>query len=218
MYYVYIDIYLLLHTVSPEGGVTVEPIDLEYNEGDDVTFTCSSLGGPSNTLQWLKDGLELINSTGENLTLANITVAADGAVYTCVASNAAGSGNASVSLNIRPVFTIQPMSQSIVSGTNVSFTCSAIGFPEPVYGWFREGDDLPQSAVIVNSSVLLIEPAVFGDQGVYYCSATSSNVSVSSDTATLTSQSYLSDSVCFIDIYSLSSCSIPTRWSIYHTR
>ena len=174
----------------------MDPVDIVYDEGDNVTFTCSSLGGPNNTLQWLKDGLDLNGSTSEILTLVSITVIDDGGVYTCVTSNAAGSDNASVRLNIRPVFIIHPMSQSIVNGTDISFNCSAMGFPEPVYTWFREDDDLPQSAMVVNSSILVFEPAVFGDQGIYYCNATSSDVSVSSETAILTSQSFIIDFVC----------------------
>ena len=174
----------------------MDPVDIVYDEGDDVTFTCSSLGGPGNTLQWLKDGLDLNGSTSEILTLVSITVIDDGGVYTCVASNAAGSDNASVRLNIRPVFIIHPMNQSIVNGTDISFNCSAMGFPEPVYTWFREDDDLPQSAMVVNSSILVFEPAVFGDQGIYYCNATSSDVSVSSETAILTSQSFIIGFVC----------------------
>ena len=174
----------------------MDPVDIVYDEGDDVTFTCSSLGGPNNTLQWLKDGLELNVSTNENLTLVNITVIEDGGVYTCVVSNAAGSDNASVSLNIRPVFIIHPMNRSIVNGTDISFSCSAMSFPEPVYTWFHEGDDLPQSEMVVNSSILVFEPAVFGDQGIYYCNATSGDVSVSSETAILTSQSFDIGFVC----------------------
>ena len=173
--------------------MAVFPVGMVYEEGDNVTFTCSSLGGPDNMIQWLKDGMVyggVISASENNLTLTDITVAGDGGVYTCVVSNAAGSDMASVSLNIQPVFTVHPADQEIVSGDNVSFSCSAMAFPEPTYMWFREGGELPDSALGANSSMLVLDPAVFGDQGVYYCNATSSEVSVSSQPATLTSRSF----------------------------
>ena len=90
-------------TVSPEDGVTVTPVDEVYEEGDTVTFTCITLGGPGNSLQWQKDGEDFggaIDGSENTLTLTDITVFNDSGVYTCVASNAAGTGSTSVSLNI----------------------------------------------------------------------------------------------------------------------
>ena len=163
----------------------MDPLDVVYDEGDNVTFTCSSLGGPNNTLQWLKDGVELNGSTSENLTLVNITVIDDGGVYTCVASNAAGSDNASVSLNIRPVFIIHPMNQSIVYGTDISFSCSAMGFPTPSILWMKEDGDLPVNATGENTMNLTLAQVEFGDEGFYYCVATSNDPVVESARATL---------------------------------
>ena len=170
--------------------MTVSPVGEVYEDGDNVTFSCLSLGGPDNSIQWLKDReifTEVENNSSSTLELTDISVMEDGAIYTCVASNAAASGNASVSLNISPMFEMDPMDEEITNGTNVTFMCTALAFPEPTYMWFREGSDLPVSAAGANTSSLTLSPALFGDQGVYYCNATSSGVSVSSDTATLTS-------------------------------
>ena len=180
-----------IFSVSPEGGVSVTPVGVVYDEGDTVTFLCSAEGGPGNTLQWLKDGEPfsgIISGSENNLTLTNITID-DGAVYTCVASNAAGTGSASVSLNISPVIILHPVNIGVTNGTNTSFTCAASAFPEPTYVWIRVGGELPESAIGVTSSTLMLSPAVFGDQGEYYCSAISNVITVSSNTATLTSQS-----------------------------
>ena len=172
--------------------MSVTPVGVVYDEGDNVTFSCSTEGGPENTLQWLKDGEDIgsdISGSENNLTLTSITID-DGAVYTCEASNAAGTGSASVSLNISPVIVLHPVNIGISSGTNGSFMCEATAFPEPTYVWSRVGGELPESALGVNSSTLTLSPAVFGDQGEYYCSATSNGITVSSNTATLTSQSF----------------------------
>ena len=172
--------------------MSVTPVGVVYDEGDNVTFSCSAEGGPENTLQWLKDGEDfgsVICGSENNLTLTSITID-DGAVYTCEASNAAGTGSASVSLNISPVIVLHPVNIGVSNGTNASFMCEATAFPEPTYVWSRVGGELPESALGVNSSTLTLSPAVFGDQGEYYCNATSNDITVSSNTATLTSQSF----------------------------
>ena len=170
--------------------MSVTPVGVVYEEGDDVQFNCTSLGGPGNTIQWLRDGenvTDVIESNSNTLSLMNITVAGDGGVYTCVASNAAGSGNASVSLLISPVFIQHPMDIETVNGTSVTFECTAEAFPDPTYMWFRMDDELPVSATGENTSMLTFSSVMFGDQGIYYCIANSSGVAVQSNTATLTS-------------------------------
>ena len=97
-------------------------MDEIYEEGDTVTFTCIAQGGPGNSLQWQKDGEDFggaIDGNENTLTLTDITVFNDSGVYTCVASNAAGTGSASVSLNISPVFDLHPTSIIRVSWEEV---------------------------------------------------------------------------------------------------
>ena len=171
--------------------MTITPVGMVYQEGDNVTFTCTSLGGPDNTIEWLKDGEIFREAVNQMLKLVDISVMEDGAIYTCVASNAAGNGADYVSLNISPVFEMDPMNVETNNGSQVSFTCTALAFPESTYTWSRVDSELPDSAVGANTSTLTLSPAVFGDQGVYYCNATSSGVSVMSDTATLTSEYYI---------------------------
>ena len=84
-----------------------------------------------------------------------------------MASNAAGSGADSVSLNISPVFEMDPMDVETGNGREVSFTCTALALPEPTYTWSRLDSELPDSAVGANNSTLTLSPAVLGDQGVY---------------------------------------------------
>ena len=158
-----------------------------YYEGDNVTFTCDSLGGPGNTFQWLMTGQVLENETEPTLLLTSITVASDGGVYTCVVMNLAGAGNASVQLNIGPVIDVHPVDINTLRGTNVSLTCNAIAFPGLQYEWIRADSPLPETAIAL-SNFLVFSVVSFGDEGDYYCTATSSGITVSSNTATLTSE------------------------------
>ena len=161
-------------------------MDEIHDEGDNVTLTCSALGGPGNTLYIQKDGNNLTNTS--TLQLTDISAPDDGGVYTCVAINAAGSGSASLILSISPVITLQPADVNAVSGQVVNITCNAAAFPEPVYNWVRDGGDIPVNTTGSNSSTLIFKPVAFGDQGVYSCNATSSGITVSSSPATLTSK------------------------------
>ena len=174
--------------------MTITSVGVVYDDGDDVSFTCTSEGGPDNTLQWFKDGTDvtdMIEGSENNLTLYNISADGDGGVYECRASNAAGMGSASVTLYVSPMFIMQPLDQNITDGENVSFTCIATAFPPAEYMWYRVEGDLPESATGGNTSTLTLSPAVFGDQGQYYCNATSNDILISSDIVTLTSKSLI---------------------------
>ena len=178
---------ILFHAVSPEGGVSITPVDVVYDEEDNVTFTCHSLGGPGNTFQWLMNGQVLEDEREPTLLLINITVASDGGVYTCVVMNSAGAGNASVQLNIGPVIDVHPVDINTERGANVFFICNAIAFPGPQYEWIRADSPLPDTAIALHN-ILVFSAVSFGDEGDYYCTATSSGITVSSNSATLTSE------------------------------
>jgi len=156
-----------------------------FNRGDNVTLKCSAQGGPDNTYQWQRHGTDLDNETMQTLTLTQIN-ATDGGEYTCVVSNAAGSGSASTLLNVSPEIVIDPTDVSARNGTVHMLACEAEAFPEPQYQWMRVGGMFSENVAGVDSSLLVFNPVIFGDEGDYYCSATSNRVTVTSDNATLT--------------------------------
>ena len=156
------------------------------NNQDNVTFTCSARGGPDNVFQWLKNGADL---TGENQTTLQLTDidATDGGVYTCVVSNAAGNDSTNTTLYIRPYFTTQLMSISTEDGQNEMLTCEAEGFPEPTIQWFRSnGLDFGMNVTGMSINTLMFTPVQLGDEGDYYCTATSNGENRNSSTITLT--------------------------------
>ena len=167
--------------------MNITPEKEVYDERDNVTYTCSNLGGPNNTIQWQKNGQDL-NETDNMLTLTDVTVDGDGAVYTCIANNSAGIGTASITLNFQPVIDLHPMDADSNNNESVTFICNARTFPHPVYQWLRVGEELPDSAMGGNTSMLTLSPARFGDQGDYQCNAMSGNLNVLSNLARLTSK------------------------------
>ena len=155
-----------------------------------MTFNCLAQGGPGNTYQWQWNGMDLVSETSQTLAITLIN-ATDGGEYTCVVSNAAGSGSASTLLNVFPEIVLDPTDVSATNGTVHMLMCEAEAFPEPQYQWMRVGGTFGENVVGVNSSLLVFNPVIFGDEGDYYCRATSNGVTVISDNATLTGLSYL---------------------------
>ena len=166
-------------------NVAADPPDV-LSLGENVTFTCSALGGPNNMFQWQKDGVDLLNESQFTLTNVNAT---DGGLYTCVVTNAAGNDSSDITLNISPYFIVQPNDTLTNNGDSLTLTCEAEGFPDPVYQWFRNDNEMVRSNLTgVNSSMLLFGPVLFGDEGDYYCTATSNDISINSTIATLTGE------------------------------
>ena len=182
--YMVIIIFPLL-PVSPEGSVSVFPLNMVFNRGDHVTFNCSAQGGPGNSYQWQWNGTDLDNETAQTLTVSQIS-AADGGEYTCVVSNAAGNDSASTLLNVSPEIVLNPTDVLARNGTVHTLLCEARAFPEPQYEWVHVTETASGSVVGANSSMLVFDPVMLGDEGSYYCMATSNRVAVISDNAILT--------------------------------
>ena len=150
-----------------------------------MTFNCSAQGGPGNTYQWQRSGTYLDNETMQTLAITQIS-AADGGEYTCVVSNAAGNDSARTLLNVFPEIVLDPTDVSASNGTMRMLMCAAEAFPEPQYQWMRVSGTFGDNIAGVDSSMLVFNPVMFGDEGDYYCRATSNGLTATSDNATLT--------------------------------
>ena len=175
-------LFSLAPTVAPQVSL---PNDTTYNRGDSVTLLCSVMGGPANTYQWLVNGTNITGETSESYTF-NIVSASDGGFYGCTVTNAAASGSATTSVLVAPYFTSQPGDEEGSNGDTVVLMCEAEAFPSPQYQWGRVDSEVIRSELVTNSSVLMFAPLLFGDEGQYYCNASSTGVTIQSDATTLT--------------------------------
>ena len=87
---------LYISTVSPLGGVAVDPTSINATQNSNAAFNCAALGGPMNTYTWRREDNTGVSSDSE-LTLIDIQ-ASDGGDYTCSVENPAGEDNVTVNL------------------------------------------------------------------------------------------------------------------------
>ncbi len=171
---------------------TKQPAAQTVTVGDNVTFTATVTGSPTPTLQWYKDGGALSGKTSATLSLTNVQLSAAGS-YTLVATNSAApsgvsSGVAALVVNeptpVVPVFTTQPVSRTVLSGTSVTLATTVTGTPAPALQWYKDGSPL-EGKTAASLPLGAVDPT---DAGAYVVVATNSAApqGVSSQTATVT--------------------------------
>ncbi|XP_030621020.1 hemicentin-1 [Chanos chanos] len=153
--------------------------------GSAVTLTCEARGVPPPTLTWLKDGQPL--SLHRNLLLDGQETrfqlldvgASDGGLYSCVASNQAGSSTKTFNLTVLEPPKISGSSspeELIVAVDSVlELQCVAEGSPPPILSWLKDGQPLEESSAVVESDgqLLRINKIQVEDAGLYTCLASS---------------------------------------------
>ncbi len=161
------------------------PADQTSNQGDTVALQCTAMGGPDNTFRWLDSSNSPV-STSAMLILTNV-MATDGGVYTCEVNNTAGTSSDITSVSISPYFTSQPQAMGGNNGTMVTLTCEAEAFPAPTYQWSRvDGGTIRTEVMGQDSTVLVFDPLLFGDEGDYFCTAISNGDEAQSENVTVT--------------------------------
>ena len=174
---------------------------MTIDNGSDVTFTCSALGGPNNTFIWVRsDELDVIFQSyiqpllsttpvdvsdiiselsdiilenGTILFIASINATLNGGSYECVVINEAGLGRNDTTLYVRPVITQQPMDVETEANSIVTLTCIADSFPAPEYQWEMMNRTSGKFEPIdeETNTTLVFEYIDYDDYGRYRCVA-----------------------------------------------
>ncbi|XP_013862624.1 hemicentin-1 isoform X1 [Austrofundulus limnaeus] len=169
----------------PPGVDNVEPVEpVTVVQGSLVTLTCEARGVPPPTLTWMKDGQPLslhrnLLLDGEETRLQLPDVApSDEGLYSCVASNQAGSSTKSFNLTVfvppkisRPG---SPEELTIAINSPLELECSAVGVPPPTLSWLKDGQPLEGTAIIQQDGQFVrISKVQVDDAGLYTCLASS---------------------------------------------
>ncbi|CAN5779971.1 hypothetical protein BH10BAC3_BH10BAC3_01050 [soil metagenome] len=150
--------------INEQSGISTQPASQTACKGDDVIFNVSATG-TGLTYQWQKDGNDINGETGSSITLNNIT-ATDGGSYDVVVNSTCSpaliSNPAVLTVNIAPAITLQPSSQTVCEGTDVTFNVNATG-TDLTYQWQKDGNDL----IGETSSSITLNNATTAEAGSY---------------------------------------------------
>ena len=172
--------------VTPEGSLTIDNSNQTANDGDTVTFTCTTSTGPKNKFTWYKNNTAITNSsdliitnTNRVSTLIISSVVGNHGTYKCEVSNSAGEGSVNATLigtviiilysyidihcTVSPfgLVTTVPTNITVKRGDDTILTCNTDGGFGNIYVWLKNGAD---AAVCSNCTVMLdINGTVYND-------------------------------------------------------
>ena len=163
----------------------VTPTSTVASIGESVQFFCTATPDTV-TIEWYVDGTKIPNTgvkyfvlTDGSLVVSNLAFS-DSNSYTCRVSNPAGLLEASAILTVieRPIFTQEPLDQTVSEGESVTFSCEVSGDPLPSLSWIDgDGNTIETSSRLTilmptpNSITLTIPVVALSDAGEYTCLA-----------------------------------------------
>eukprot|EP00112_Aurelia_sp_Birch-Aquarium-sp1_P018253 Seg4331.2 transcript_id=Seg4331.2/GoldUCD/mRNA.D3Y31 product=Hemicentin-1 protein_id=Seg4331.2/GoldUCD/D3Y31 len=197
---------LTLQSVSVNLTETV--VNITYDSfaaaaPQDAIFTCIFEGDPSPNVKWFNvSSGEMLQATSKTplssqygntttLKIVNVNIDDQGS-YICNASNNHSSAQTSGTLNVivYPRILTHPLPQAVPEGSDVTFSCSADGFPTPEILWKKGTTILTNSSSSLYSSdgtKMTLRNVSDSDATNYTCVASNKN-SVTSNAAQLTVQ------------------------------
>jgi hypothetical protein len=171
--------------VSSAASVIVTP-GYAFNAHDNAEMSCLSLSS-NPRLIWLKNGVQLQNTTGKYSISANgvlevirVDEADVGPLYTCEDISTNPPGRANVTLNAVAVSN-QTSTLNITKGQDLVLTCNTWGYPVPTIIWYYKGQALtgsnyqlsniqtPHNGYTLTGGKLTVHNAQATDSGAYTC-------------------------------------------------
>jgi hypothetical protein len=160
--------------------ITTQPANSTTTEGQVATFSVSATGTPSPTYQWRKNGVTISGATSDSYTISVTALVDNGAVFSVVATNVAGSAtsnNATLTVNSPPTISTAPSNQAVVLGQTATFTVTATGTAPLTYQWQKTGVNISGATAASYTT----PPAIAADNGTVF------SVTVTNSVGTVTS-------------------------------
>ena len=130
---------------ASEGPPVIDsqPVDVTALDGEAVSFSVGVSGAGPMSYQWTRDGVDIAGANSATYTIAAATLADDGAVFTCVATNPEGSAESdavTLTVNVAPPTITQDIADTLVAaGLQTHLAVQATG-TTPSYQWRRSDD------------------------------------------------------------------------------
>jgi hypothetical protein len=126
-------------------SITVQPQPQTITTGQNAAFSVTATGTAPLSYQWYKNGTALSGATSSSYTLSNAQTS-DAGTFTVTVSNGtlpnATSSGAALTVNpalVAPSITVQPKSDTVTTGQNVTFSVTATGTAPLSYQWYKNG-------------------------------------------------------------------------------
>jgi len=151
--------------------------------GTNVTFEVTATGSAPLTYYWYKDS-SYLGETGSSLTLTNVQWddAGDYLVYVVDPNYWYTASDPAVLVVLQaPAIVSQPQSQTVLAGSNPTFSVVAHGGPTPAYQWQFNGGDIPGAT----QTNLTLQNVQATNAGTYNVTLSNYLGAVVSDSATL---------------------------------
>jgi probable HAF family extracellular repeat protein len=166
--------------------ITTQPTNQTVTKGSNAVFAVTAAGTAPLSYRWLFNGTNtLAGFTNASITITNVQ-STNAGNYSVVVTNVVGSvtsSNAVLALLTAPTITAQPTNQTIVQGSNVTFSVTATGTAPLNYQWRFNTTNLLFGAT--NASLLLTNVQTT-NAGNYSVVVTNVAGSVTSSNAVLT--------------------------------
>jgi hypothetical protein len=170
-------------TVNTQPTISSQPSSVTKCEGQSAVLNVQSTGTATITYQWYKGGNSISGATSSSYLVSPVATT-DAASYYCVATNSCGSDQSSaanITVNVGPTITSQSSSSTICEGATPTFQVSVTGTSPLTYQWYNDNGSISGA----NSSSYSIASADTSDAGNYYCIATNSCSSETSNSILL---------------------------------
>lgn len=167
-------------------AISSQPRPATSATGQPASFEVVASGTAPLSYQWLRNGQPIEGATAARLTLPAVQAGDDGARFSVVVSNSAGSVTSSeAALAVTPAglaITSQPQSTSVAPGATATFQVAASGRGTLSFQWLRNGTEIADAT----SASYTTPPVTAADDGaVFSVRIGDGDGSLTSDAATL---------------------------------
>lgn len=164
--------------------ISLQPTNQIISLGASVTFNAAATGDAPLSYQWRFNGTNIPGATNLSYRI-NAVQTNNAGSYDWLVTNLVGSVASQVAVLtviVPPTITVQPQSQTVKAGSNVTFTMSAQGTAPFSYQWRHSGTNLPGAT----AGVLTLTNIQASHAGDYAAVVANSAGSATSAVATLT--------------------------------
>ncbi|HWY73995.1 MAG TPA: HYR domain-containing protein [Verrucomicrobiae bacterium] len=189
---------LLAVTLSPltlvaDPTITQQPMSLTVLAGSSNSFSVQATGTPTLFYQWQLNGTNLTGSTNSSYSIPYAVATPlyqPTPTYDVLVSNSVGvvtSQVATLTVEVPAYIITQPQSQTVLPGSNATFSVIVTGTPPFSYQWYSNGISLGSAATGTNYTVT---NAKFGSPSSFEVVVTNVTGSVTSQVAVLSVRDY----------------------------